>query len=47
MIRKRGFMMITLSLAMGVLAAWMANNWVQVRSRGDCAAKPLASDERG
>jgi len=29
MIKKRGLVMIALSLGLGVLAAWMAGNWVQ------------------
>lgn len=32
MFRKRGLLLVTLSLALGVGAAWMANNWVQARS---------------
>ena len=32
MIRKRAFVMISLSLAMGVFAAWIASNWVQART---------------
>ena len=29
MAKKRAFMMISLSLALGVVAAWMASNWIQ------------------
>ena len=29
MAKKRGFMMLTLSLAMGLFAAWAAGNWVR------------------
>lgn len=33
MFRKRGFVLVLLSLVMGVGAAWVANNWIQVRSQ--------------
>jgi pilus assembly protein CpaB len=32
MMKKRGFLLIALSILMGVGAAWVANNWVQLRS---------------
>ena len=32
MFRKRGLVLVMLSLAMGGGAAWVANNWVQTRS---------------
>ena len=32
MMKKRGFLLVALSLMMGVGAAWVANNWVQIRS---------------
>lgn len=32
MFRKRGLLLLALSLVLGVGAAWVANNWVQVRS---------------
>mgnify|MGYP001815494249 FL=1 len=32
MFRKRGLLLLTLSLVFGVGAAWVANNWVQARS---------------
>jgi len=32
MMKKRGFLLVALSLFMGVGAAWVANNWVQIRS---------------
>lgn len=32
MFRKRGLILVVLSLAMGVGAAWVANNWVSARS---------------
>ncbi len=32
MIKKRGFLLVALSLMMGVGAAWVANNWVQIRN---------------
>lgn len=32
MFRKRGLLLVMLSLALGVGAAWVANNWVQARS---------------
>ncbi len=32
MMKKRGFLLIVLSIVMGVGAAWVANNWVQIRS---------------
>ena len=32
MMKKRGFLLVALSLMMGVGAAWVANNWVQLRS---------------
>ncbi len=34
MMRRRGFLLVSLSLAMGLLAAWGANNWVQGRLAG-------------
>jgi len=35
MMRRRGALLVTLSLVMGLLAAWGANNWVQGRLSGD------------
>jgi pilus assembly protein CpaB len=32
MMKKRGFLLVVLSILMGVGAAWVANNWVQLRS---------------
>jgi pilus assembly protein CpaB len=32
MMKKRGLMLVMLSLCMGVGAAWVANNWVQIRN---------------
>jgi pilus assembly protein CpaB len=32
MMKKRGFLLVALSLMMGVGAAWVANNWVQIRN---------------
>jgi pilus assembly protein CpaB len=32
MMKKRGFLLVALSLFMGVGAAWVANNWVQIRN---------------
>jgi pilus assembly protein CpaB len=32
MMKKRGFLLVALSLLMGVGAAWVANNWVQIRN---------------
>jgi len=37
MMKKRGLLLVALSLLMGVGAAWVANNWVQIRD-GDIAA---------
>jgi pilus assembly protein CpaB len=40
MFKRRGMFLVLLSLAMGVLAAWAANNWVQSRlgATGDVAS---------
>ena len=32
MMKKRGILLVALSLLMGVGAAWVANNWVQIRN---------------
>jgi len=32
MMKKRGLLLVALSLVMGVGAAWVANNWVQIRN---------------
>lgn len=32
MMKKRGLLLVALSLMMGVGAAWVANNWVQIRN---------------
>ena len=32
MMKKRGFLLVAMSLLMGVGAAWVANNWVQIRN---------------
>jgi pilus assembly protein CpaB len=32
MMKKRGLLLVMLSLCMGVGAAWVANNWVQIRN---------------
>ena len=32
MMKKRGLLLVALSILMGVGAAWVANNWVQIRS---------------
>jgi pilus assembly protein CpaB len=32
MMKKRGLLLVVLSILMGVGAAWVANNWVQIRS---------------
>lgn len=37
MMKKRGLLLLTLSILMGVGAAWVANNWVQIRT-GDMTA---------
>lgn len=37
MMKKRGFLLVALSLLMGVGAAWVANNWVQIVN-GEIAA---------
>ena len=37
MMKKRGLLLVALSILMGVGAAWVANNWVQLRS-GDMSA---------
>jgi pilus assembly protein CpaB len=35
MMKRRGFMLITISLALAVCAAWVARNWVQARLSAD------------
>src|SRR5512143_302237 len=46
MSRKRGLLMITLSLLMGVVAAWMAGNWVRHSSeKGDVAMTTVVAAE--
>jgi pilus assembly protein CpaB len=35
MMRRRGFLLVTFSLAMGLLSAWAANSWVQGRLADD------------
>ena len=32
MMKKRGLLLIALSMLMGVGAAWVANNWVQINN---------------
>lgn len=38
MFKKRGLLLVMLSIAMGVGAAWVANNWVQGRMSSDTVA---------
>lgn len=39
MMRKRGMLLVVLSILMGVGAAWVANNWVQIRDGQVAAAE--------
>ena len=35
MFKRRGMLLITLSVVMGLGAAWTANNWVRLRLMGE------------